>query len=474
VLYACCLHCNNGRIPGMNHALREHRYYARTVSVCSVCRRKIDAKVVERGGKAYLDKYCPEHGQSLVLVSSSFERYAGVGAVRIQGRIPREFAGKVERGCPEDCGYCPQHEQHACSGLIEITDQCDMNCPICYADPRGHGPISFEDYCRRLDTLERAEGTIDVLQLSGGEPALHPELIRFLEEARRRKPNRILLNTNGRRIAAEPQFVAELAPFKDILDIYLQFDGNSADAAMRLRAEDARAEKETAVSRLREAGIKINLVATITSENLDDVPRLMEYAVATTGVTGLTYQALSHCGRNRAASSMKRVTASDIVDAMTRLPWLESSDVFPLPCSHPYCTQLCYLFCRSGRRPFPLIRLSKPREIVDSVKNRLSFNAATMEQLTPKIRCVTLENGLRISNILPALSVRRFFQKAKQAEWKGRKVLRVVVKQFMDAETFDASRAARCCIGVVTGDGRIVPFCSYNTIHREREHGAGA
>jgi hypothetical protein len=242
---------------------------------------------------------------------------------------------------------------------------------------------------------------------------------------------------------------------------------------MRLRAQDARADKETAIARLAQAGIKINLVATVSSENLAEVPALIERAVATPGVTGLTFQALSHCGRNRSANSSQRVTASDIVDSMTRLPWLMPSDVFPLPCSHPYCTQLCYLYCRPRRRPFPLIRLSKPREIVDAVKNRLSFNAATMDQLTPKIRCVTLENGLRLSNILPALSVRRFFRNAKAAEWRGRKILRIVVKQFMDAETFDASRSARCCIGVVTGDGRVIPFCSYNTIHREREHVPG-
>lgn len=458
----------------MNPPLREHRYYARTVSVCSVCRRKIDAKIVEQDGKAWLDKYCPEHGRSLVLVSSSFTRYVGSGAVMIHGRIPGEFATQVKNGCPEDCGYCPQHEQHACSGLVEITDQCDMNCPICYADPGGRGPISFEDYRRRLDTLQRVEGAIDVLQLSGGEPALHPELIPFLEEARRRKPNRILLNTNGRRIANEPGFVQELAAFKDVLDVYLQYDGNSAATSKQLRGYDARGDQQTAVSQLVQAGLKVNLVATVTSENLADVPALVQRAVATAGATGLTFQTLSYCGRSRFADSSRRVTASDIVDSMTRLPWLTASDVFPLPCSHPYCTQLCYLYCRPRRKPFPMIRLAKPREIVDSVKNRLSFNSGTMEQLTPKIRCVTLENGLRFSNILPALSLRRFFRKANRAEWKGRKILRIVVKQFMDAETFDAGRAARCCIGVVTGDGRIVPFCSYNTIHRERDHGAGA
>ena len=383
----------------MNPPLREHRYYARTVSVCSICRRKIDAKIVEQHGKAWLDKYCPEHGRSLVLVSSSFARYVGSGAVMIHGRIPGEFATQVKNGCPEDCGYCPQHEQHACSGLIEITDQCDMNCPICYADPGGRGPISFEDYRSRLDTLQRVEGTIDVLQLSGGEPALHPELIPFLEEARRRNPNRILLNTNGRRIAADPGFAQQLAAFKDLLDVYLQYDGDSPAAAMRLRGYDARADQETAVSRLVTAGIKVNLVATVSSENLSDVPALVQRAVATAGVTGLTFQTLSYCGRNRSADSSRRVTASDIVDSMTRLPWLTPSDVFPLPCSHPYCTQLCYLYCRPHRKPFPMIRLSKPREIVDSVKNRLSFNAADHGEINPK-------NPLRLDRKWPAIQQR--------------------------------------------------------------------
>lgn len=449
---------------------REHRYYGRTLSVCTECGKVIGAKVVERDGKAYLNKWCPEHGESLALVSASFEMYARPAVPLAGGRMPLEFATSVKRGCPEDCGYCPQHEQHACLGLIEITDRCDLACPICFSGSGGNTDITLDDFQQRLDTLERAEGRIDVVQLSGGEPTLHPALFALLDECRRRNPNRILLNTNGQRIARDPDFVAGLAAFKDILDVYLQYDGPSEAGIAALRGEDLRASREQALDRLAQSGLKTILVAAVQRDNLSSMPALLEVAVRRDGVTGVAFQAVAFCGRNARGDSAKRVTSPEIIAALCGTHGLRPSDFFPLPCSHPYCTQLCYLHCRPGKRPFPLIRLSNPQEIEQVIKNRFSFNCCTLSELAAKASWALFPSKLSFRNLPKAWALRRFFQHAEGSEWRGEKLLRVVVKQFMDAETFDAGRAARCCVGVVTADRRIIPFCSYNTIHRERGH----
>ncbi len=449
--------------------LRPHRYFGRTVSVCPECKRPIGAKLVERDGKAYLDKHCPEHGAFLCLVSTCFEDYLGVRAPMIHGRLPQEFSTETKDGCPLDCGYCPQHEQHACIGLIEITDRCDLHCPICYANRAITDDISPSDFARRLDTLQRVEGNLDIVQISGGEPTLHPQLFDLLRETRRRQPTRILLNTNGRRIANDPAFVAGLAEFNDVLDVYLQYDGPSAAAGQRLRGADVREEKEQALAHLAAKQLNTILVATVCPENLADVPEILQFAAKTPIVTGVTFQALAFFGRAERGDSSQRVTSSDIVDALTSVAWLQRSDIFPLPCSHPYCTQIGYLHCRSGRDPFPLIRLANHHDVAPVLQNRLSYDSSMYRQLLPALKCIARGRRLNLRNLRGAWAARRFFRNATKAHWRGEKLLRVIVKQFMDPETFDASRATRCCIAVVTDDDRMIPFCSYNTIHRAAE-----
>ena len=348
-----------------------------------------------------------------------------------------------------------------------------MRCPICYADSGTGGDLAPADFARRLDTLQRAEGRIDVVQISGGEPTLHPRLVELLREAARRKPNGILLNTNGRLIAKDRELVRKLAEFKDLLDVYLQYDGPSAAASQALRGADLREEKEQALGNLALFGLKTILVTTVCRENLNDLPAIAEYAARTRFVTGVTFQAMSFCGRNHGRSSAERVTTPDMIGSLTRARWLKRSDVFPLPCSHPYCTQISYLYCRPNRRPFPLTRLLRLEEAVDVIQNRLSHDPAAYGKLRSRIRGLSFRRGFRLSNVTAARALGRFFRNAKRTRWREEKVLRIVIKQFMDAETFDAGRATRCCIAVVTGDGRMVPFCSYNTLHRDRERVSG-
>ncbi|MDZ7620329.1 MAG: hypothetical protein U1E05_25285, partial [Patescibacteria group bacterium] len=297
---------------------------------------------------------------------------------------------------------------------------------------------------------------------------------------------RILLNTNGRRLAAEPAFARQLTEFRDVLDVYLQYDGPSAEATVRLRGADVRAEKERALAVLGELGLKTILVMTVCPENLADVPAVLRKAAETDVVSGVTYQAMAFCGRagqvetasvettaskTTAAAEHRddgadRVTMPDICDALATLPWLDRGDIFPLPCSHPYCTQISYLHCRPGRRPFPLVRLAPGATSAPALQSRLSYDASMYGELLPLVRRGLCPMRLRWRDLPAALAAYRFFRRAETTRWRGEKLLRIVVKQFMDRETFDVSRATRCCVGVLTGDGRIVPFCAYNCVHR--------
>ena len=150
-----------------------------------------------------------QHGTERVLIADDAAYYRRAREVFIKPpEMPRHFATPMKYGCPYDCGLCPDHMQHSCLAIVEITDHCNLRCPICYA---GSGPhrAGFRPLAQietMLDALVKSEGTPDVVQISGGEPTLHPDFFAVLDAAKSRPIRHLMVNTNGIRIAREPQF----------------------------------------------------------------------------------------------------------------------------------------------------------------------------------------------------------------------------------------------------------------------------
>lgn len=132
-----------------------------------------------------------------------------------------------DRGFPFDCGLCPDHEQHSCIGVLEVTSNCDAHCPTCYAQSKDNGEfLRMEQFEQMLDFFIDAEfGQAEILQISGGEPTTHPDILEIIRMAKRKKIKYVMLNTNGLRIATDETFVRELSRFVRDFEVYLQFDG---------------------------------------------------------------------------------------------------------------------------------------------------------------------------------------------------------------------------------------------------------
>ncbi len=164
---------------------RPYIFFELTNSLCSTCLRKVEAKVIFQEGRVYLVKHCPEHKQEKVLISTDVDYYQFSRRALKPGTMPRKFNTTIERGCPYDCGLCPDHEQHSCLALVEITDHCNLTCPICYAEssPRRPSHRSLEQVAFMLDCVVRNEGRPDIVQISGGEPTIHPEFFEVLDLA---------------------------------------------------------------------------------------------------------------------------------------------------------------------------------------------------------------------------------------------------------------------------------------------------
>jgi uncharacterized radical SAM superfamily Fe-S cluster-containing enzyme len=214
--------------------------------------------------------------------------------------MPQVYNTPVKWGCPYDCGLCTDHEQHSCLTLVEICDYCNLRCPVCYAasGPERQQFRTLPQIESMLDAVVRNEGHPDVVQLSGGEPTLHPDFFTIVEMAKSRPIKHLMVNTNGVRIAQEEDFVKRLADVRDDFEVYLQFDSFEREPLMQLRGADLRRVRLDALEKLNRYNISTNLVVTL-KKGLNDheIGRTIDFALEQPCVRGVTFQPIQDAGR---------------------------------------------------------------------------------------------------------------------------------------------------------------------------------
>jgi uncharacterized radical SAM superfamily Fe-S cluster-containing enzyme len=465
--------------------VRDYTFLGTIRSLCPQCRRLVDAKIIVRDGRVYLRKRCPEHGLIEDFVCSDVSYYDR-NEFSQPARTPRAYGARSDKGCPYDCGLCPEHEQHTCIGLIEITSNCNLKCPMCFAESGPGGKnIDFETYTRMVDRYVSLEGVADVLQLSGGEPTLHPDLVRMVRYAYEQPILAVMINTNGIRLAHDPALVEQLAEMRDRLEIYLQFDGLDDAAYKALRGEALLETKLAALEMLRKHDIRCTLVCTVDHNvNLHEVGRVLRFGLERPGVRGVSYQLATYCGRHLDASDLEnRATMPDVVKAIVTQTdgMVAESDFYPLPCAHPNCHMMCYLY-RGGATPTPINRIIDVRKHMDLIANSVVFTPARARQLVQRYLeeaggCGCGPSGCGPSSSpLPGTPGRgvggegqldEFIVKALAEKLNGQDVFRVTLTAFLDVHNFDTRRVMKCCLAHILPSGHIVPFCAYNTLYRD-------
>src|SRR5579863_2081733 len=280
---------------------RPYLFYDVALSICSTCYQRVDAKIVFQDSNVYLLKRCPQHGAEKVLIADDIDYYRRSREVFIKPpEMPLVYNTPVKWGCPYDCGLCTDHEQHSCLTLVEICDYCNLRCPVCYAasGPERQQFRNLQQIEKMLDAVVRNEGHPDVVQLSGGEPTVHPDFFRIVELAKARPIRHLMVNTNGVRIAQEEDFVKRLADYKDDFEVYLQFDSFEREPLMQLRGADLRRIREDALEKLNRYNISTNLVVTL-KKGLNDheIGKTIDYALQQPCVRGVTFQPIQDAGR---------------------------------------------------------------------------------------------------------------------------------------------------------------------------------
>ncbi len=441
------------------------------MSICTTCFRKIDGKIVFEEGRVWMLKHCPAHGSERVLVSDDVEYYRLCREVYLKPpEMPLRRNTPIRWGCPYDCGLCPDHEQHSCISLIEVTDACNLRCPICYAgsgpERQHHRPLSLIE--SMLDAVVANEGEADVVQISGGEPTIHPDFFAILDAAKKRSIRHLMVNTNGVRIARDGDFAKRLAEYKPLFEIYLQFDSLRSRPLEILRGADLRDIRMKAIERLNELNLSTTLVVTLQrGVNDDEIGEILEFALRQPCVRGVTLQPVQVAGRvDGYDDGANRLTLSEVRRRiLEQSPLFTAEDLVPVPC-HPDALCMGYAFKTGDGAAIPLTSMIGRDVLMNGSRNTIvlesepGIRGAFLSLFSTAVGSET--QPARLQELLCCLPKALAATDVSYAN-----IFRLLIVEFIDAQSFDLRSVKKTCVHIVHPDGRLIPFDTYNLFYRD-------
>jgi uncharacterized radical SAM superfamily Fe-S cluster-containing enzyme len=450
--------------------LRPWIFLGQTTSLCETCLTLVPAKILQEGDLVFYLKRCAEHGVQKTLVATEADYWKRCRDYLKPGDVPLKFHTRIDKGCPYDCGLCPDHEQHSCLALIEVNETCNLTCPTCFAgsSPLLRGQKSLVEIERMLDLLVESEGEPDLLQISGGEPTIHPDILDIIRAAKRRPIRHIMLNTNGIRIANDAGFVAELAQMKRGFEVYLQFDALSKEALQTIRGADLRRVREQALANLERYGISTSLVCVIRKGvNDHEIGDVLRYAQSWGCVRGVTFQPVQDVGRNDGFDPQaNRMVLTEIRRAIID-QWgvFGEDDMIPLPCN-PYAISIGYGLKADGRVE-PLTHLFPQEALVQETPNSITLEAkAGLRRLLIELLSLSCAGQRSADTLRAVLCCLPLVEVPEEIGYD--RVFRVTIIEFLDRFNFCLAGVKRSCIHFVTDQEKIIPFDTYNMFHRPR------
>jgi hypothetical protein len=429
-----------------------------TKSLCPECLATLPAVIREAPPGAILERVCPRHGTFRTVVSSDLQTYRRLcESPRISAK-PQQYEVRIDKGCPDDCGLCPSHEQHTCLAILEITSRCDLDCSVCLASAAREGQdLDLEAVQSVLRTLIRNEGRPPPLQLSGGEPSVHGDLAAIIEGASSLGYKKIEIDTNGLKLARCPSFPEQLAQ-AGLSQVYLQMDGLDRGVSEAIRGADLVEEKIRAIENCKRAGLPVALSVTVVPGVNDDALWQMIRFGMEQGLTGVNFQSVALSGRypKSLCQGPERFTLGHFIHAVERQSEgrLLACDLTPLPCPDPRCGVMTYALAHKGE----LVPLGRIME-----KSRLLRHTADMSDWDAVLRQVLPEGGCGCG-VAPA---REGLPPELLSLFDEADYYSIGFHGMMDAYSFDQDRARHCCIHELTPEGRRIPFCLYNIKYRQ-------
>ncbi|MDR0470811.1 MAG: radical SAM protein [Nitrososphaerota archaeon] len=464
-----------------------------TQSICPECLKPLDATIYEDQGKVFIKKTCPQHGPYSELYWSDYDQYVRAEKFRCEGTGVENPHTEKKLNCPSDCGICPQHKSHTALAIIDITNRCNLKCPVCFANANYAGYVYEPTMDQVVDMLKNLRATKPVpaqaLQFSGGEPTIRKELLDMIRKAKELGFNHVEVNTNGLRLSQEVEFCKQLKE-SGVSTVYLQFDGLTSEVYKYIRGVDLLDIKLKAIENLRVAGwnsvvLVVTLVKGVNDNQLGDI---IDFAAKNSDVIRcINVQPVSLCGRLPADEREKmRITIPDFMAKVEEQTQgvIKVSDFYPVPVvvpvskavgamkdkryveftAHPHCGMATFVFIENGKIT-PITRYGNIDKFVATLQG-VYDDAAKNNKSKAKLRLIGAGRHIKFSFL------RKYVLKVLvNGDYKSlgdfaRSAVLISSMHFMDPYNFDLERIQSCVVHYAVPGGRIIPFCTMNSIHR--------
>jgi len=483
-----------------------------TESLCPECKKTIPAKILEKNGKVIMEKSCREHGSFTDTIWSDVGMYLEAEKYTVDGvGVENPYITKDKPVCPADCGLCKIHLTHTVLANLDLTNRCNLTCPVCFANANASGYVyepTFQEVHNMMKVL-RAERPVpcSAIQFSGGEPTIHPEFHKIVKDANVLGFSQVQIATNGLTMAESMDFTQETRD-AGIHTVYLQFDGTTDEIYRKTRGYDLADVKRKAVKNIQstKGGKKMTicLVPTVVNGvNDHDLGNILRYAVDNCDVVhAVNYQPVAFSGRiSKKDLAKNRFTLPDLVNRLQeQFGILKPEDYYAVPAmsflselisllkgkpritfsTHPHCGIGTFIFVDKDKNIYPITRFVKVKQLLKDAREASEKISGARIKTLAKAKVATkflrfskhyvikenLPRGVDIDEIIKPLFQHGDKKALAKFTWRA---IMVGGMHFQDGYNYDIERVRRCCIHYVVPDGRIIPFCAYNSGPTYRE-----
>jgi hypothetical protein len=474
----------------------------KTQSLCPECKARITAEIYEENGKVMIRKTCKEHGDFKDVYWSDVGLYQMAESWAVDGIGVENPAIEVKHGCPDDCGLCKVHKSHTSLANLDLTNRCNLRCPICFANANDAGYVfepTFEEVVKMLETL-RAERPVacTALQFAGGEPTIYPHFFEAIAKAKELGFAQIQVATNGIKMATDPTFTQRMLD-AGLHTVYLQFDGIREENYIKARGRPLFEMKKKAILSCRATNPKLSVVlvpTVINGMNDDQMGEILQFAIENRDVVrGVNFQPVSFAGRiENEERERGRFTLPDMVDRLEKqTDYLRREDWFPVPVvtpvseflsvmkgapqlaftPHPHCGLATYLYVDEDGKATPITQFVDIVGLFKEIRELARETEGKTVKSTAYIKAYQIIRKYFIKEKAPkGLSANKFLKQLEgvfsttdkkataEISWG---LIMVGGMHFQDLYNYDIERVKRCVIHYVVPDGRLIPFCAYNT-----------
>jgi len=486
-----------------------------TQSLCPECLAVISAREYEKDGKVFMTKTCAEHGTFNDIVSSDVRIFQEIERWHFrdgQGFSEPQVSGAAH--CPSSCGICNQHVTHTAVANIDLTGKCNLSCNICFADSNtSRYEPSLAEITQMLQRLRATKpAPCTTVQYTGGEPSVHPDFFDIVRTTRELGFTHIQVATNGLKFA-DPDFAAQ-ARDVGLQYLYLQMDGVTDDVYEKIRGRKLFDVKMQVIESARKAGLRIIFVPTILrGVNDHQIGDLIRLAFDNLDVlTGISFQPIVFTGRYPEDHRLReRYTLADMMLDVGRqtgmadpyTDWFSLNSGAPFahlaesltgnPVSnhtcHPHCGAMSLMFVDKHKNAVPVTRFLDLYAALKDIDSLAASTGKTWFKMFSQLKTLNvLHRHFRADQAPEGLSFMKFLQTLdgysdKKYSWSDEyrghtyKTFFLFGMHFMDAYNYDLQRIRRCAVHYSAPDGKLYPFCTYNSGHTfrtrvEREYAA--